>query len=290
MTEYTPNTANCVFWFDANDSACIFTGSTTAVTGLKDKSGVGNNATSLMYGSGGTGSAFAQITSNAINGLPALYLNNTGFNGQLTASSTGSVCSFYCVMNPITNANNYWGRLLALGNTNTTNDAWDLGKYSVCFNQNTNKLSLIRNGITADTSISFNTPYIVSGYFDNTNGYIFLNGTLISSVASTGAFNFTKFGIGTSSYTTVNPVGDNVDKIYMGEVLLYQAAHTSTDRQKTEGYLAWKWGLQSNLPVDHTYKTAAPPSTTIHANVQPTEPIIITEPISSRFMQLLMME
>jgi hypothetical protein len=28
----------------------------------------------------------------------------------------------------------------------------------------------------------------------------------------------------------------------------------------------------------------------IHANVQPTEPIIITEPISSRFMQLLMME
>ena len=24
------------------------------------------------------------------------------------------------------------------------------------------------------------------------------------------------------------------------------------------GYLAWKWGLQANLPAGHTYKSAAP--------------------------------
>ena len=29
-------------------------------------------------------------------------------------------------------------------------------------------------------------------------------------------------------------------------------------RQKIEGYLAHKWGLAANLPIDHPYKTFAP--------------------------------
>ena len=33
---------------------------------------------------------------------------------------------------------------------------------------------------------------------------------------------------------------------------------TTVTRQKIEGYLAWKWGLQANLPVGHPYKSAAP--------------------------------
>ena len=28
--------------------------------------------------------------------------------------------------------------------------------------------------------------------------------------------------------------------------------------EKAEGYLAWKWGLVSNLPSGHPYKNAAP--------------------------------
>ena len=28
--------------------------------------------------------------------------------------------------------------------------------------------------------------------------------------------------------------------------------------EKAEGYIAWKWGLQGNLPVSHPYKNAAP--------------------------------
>ena len=31
-----------------------------------------------------------------------------------------------------------------------------------------------------------------------------------------------------------------------------------TDVQKAEGYLAHKWGLTSNLPVSHPYKSSAP--------------------------------
>lgn len=33
---------------------------------------------------------------------------------------------------------------------------------------------------------------------------------------------------------------------------------TTGERQKLEGYLAWKWGLEGNLPVGHPYENAAP--------------------------------
>ena len=45
---------------------------------------------------------------------------------------------------------------------------------------------------------------------------------------------------------------------YLGEVLLYTSPLATLDRQKIEGYLAWKWGLQTDLPVGHPYLTAAP--------------------------------
>jgi hypothetical protein len=35
--------------------------------------------------------------------------------------------------------------------------------------------------------------------------------------------------------------------------------HLSTeDRQRMEGYLAWKWGVEANLPIGHPYKDEAP--------------------------------
>ena len=40
----------------------------------------------------------------------------------------------------------------------------------------------------------------------------------------------------------------------ISEILLYNSVFTNSNRQKVEGYLAWKWGLQGNLPSDHFYK------------------------------------
>jgi len=38
---------------------------------------------------------------------------------------------------------------------------------------------------------------------------------------------------------------------------------TPFNRQKVEGYLAWKWGLQSNLPTSHPFRAAAPLSNSV---------------------------
>lgn len=42
------------------------------------------------------------------------------------------------------------------------------------------------------------------------------------------------------------------------ELVIYQGSLSDTDRDRIEGYLAWKWGLVSNLPTGHTYKNQAP--------------------------------
>ena len=44
----------------------------------------------------------------------------------------------------------------------------------------------------------------------------------------------------------------------MGEVIYCNQEVSTEDRQKLEGYLAHKWGLVSNLPADHPYKTDPP--------------------------------
>ncbi len=48
----------------------------------------------------------------------------------------------------------------------------------------------------------------------------------------------------------------------LAELLLIEAPQSTglseTNRQKVEGYLAWKWGIESVLPAGHPYKSAPP--------------------------------
>ena len=46
----------------------------------------------------------------------------------------------------------------------------------------------------------------------------------------------------------------------IGEIVLLDYEATTDNRQNLEGYLAWKWGMVPNLPVDHPYKTSPPMS------------------------------
>jgi hypothetical protein len=84
-----------------------------------------------------------------------------------------------------------------------------------------------------------------------------VNGTLTPSSLSTGQsgnFNITSYGLGvntnTSDYFALNG--------YYGEVMYFNVQLSDANRQKIEGYLAWKWGLQASLPGGHPYASAAP--------------------------------
>lgn len=61
-----------------------------------------------------------------------------------------------------------------------------------------------------------------------------------------------QIGAATSGASTYNMDGE------IAEIVVVKDFLTDAEAQKIEGYLAWKWGLQANLPSGHPYKSAAP--------------------------------
>lgn len=80
----------------------------------------------------------------------------------------------------------------------------------------------------------------------------YLDATLLFSTAT----NTVGFGSATRRFGT-NTAGNGWDG-EVAEILIFNDALTTGDRQKVEGYLAWKYGLQAQLPGAHPYLSAAP--------------------------------
>ena len=76
----------------------------------------------------------------------------------------------------------------------------------------------------------------------------------------------------------MNLGADNLGGSYwdgtIAEVVFVGSILSQSDREKMEGYLAWKWGIQGNLPLDHPYKNSAPG---IGGSVTNLSPTAITE-------------
>jgi hypothetical protein len=45
---------------------------------------------------------------------------------------------------------------------------------------------------------------------------------------------------------------------FVGEVVYTNTALSTADRERLEGYLAWKWGLEANLPAGHPFRNTPP--------------------------------
>lgn len=110
------------------------------------------------------------------------------------------------------------------------------------------------SNLASSTSLVLFDRLIVGGIAGSTKQLnLSVDGTLISGTAtptvnttgSTGAlFRWPAFG---------SPFQGTLQ-----ETLILNRALTTDERQKLEGYLAWKWGLTANLPAGHPYKNAAP--------------------------------
>ena len=101
--------------------------------------------------------------------------------------------------------------------------------------------------------ISIGNAAIMGVQYDTTNITGIFNGTTQLSPAATLTADTANFIVGVHSNTATN----FLDGAF-GEIVFIQSAVSLSNRQKLEGYLAWKWGLQANLPVGHPYKNAPP--------------------------------
>jgi hypothetical protein len=57
-----------------------------------------------------------------------------------------------------------------------------------------------------------------------------------------------------------NTYGTSIINGTISEILIYNQSLENYQRQYVEGCLAWKWGLEAELPSGHPYATQAPPS------------------------------
>ncbi len=243
INPYTPRQIApqaCTLWLDAADRTTV-TGN--PVTTWTDKSGVGNNATATVGPTLGT-----------YNGFPVLSFNGT--SQRMTSANTVPTNNhtLIAVHRPAVINGNFQG--------NTSLFRYQISDYIVFPYMNgliprgyiTNygaaaidagSSTLVENSITG----AFN---IIMAVIQSGSQQIFKNGTLQSSNTQTIGIvgNSTSLNIGSFNNASEFYQGD------LGEMIVYNRALNTIERQQIEAYLAWKWGLVAYLPASQPFRNA----------------------------------
>jgi hypothetical protein len=233
----------CSLWLDAADSSTL-TLSGTNVTQWRDK--IINLALSNV------GTATTLSTSAFIN--PSLSFNGgylLSASNLFTTTNNVNTINQFVVMKRTASVT--YGLIAGIGffTQNTKN--------SIYLNVNRTQI-VARRGWTSNNtrydgplySNILNQGYVYSALTDyQASTYqLVSNGTenAVTSFGGSGSTNNDSSLIYLGNTTFNEPFTGNI-----GEYLIFNVNLTTTQRQQIEGYLAWKWGLQSNLPSNHPF-------------------------------------
>jgi hypothetical protein len=242
--------AGLQMWMDAADSSSnSMTLSGSTVTVWKDKSGLSNNTTAR--------SGTSTLTSSAINGKSAISMAGGYFTGPFATANTGTQVHAFAVMT-IDSSSGVWPRPLALGRPGVDDYNNSTTTFAIIRFNGSQAVGIGRAGQYLSVSIpAYSSAFLVQSSHNGSTEYMSVNGNLTVSSAGTGQsgnFNITSYGLGVNTNT-----GDYfVWNGYYGEVMYFNVQLSDANRQKVEGYLAWKWGLQANLPAGHPYLSSQP--------------------------------
>ena len=226
-------------WLDADDASTITLNGST-VSQWDDKSGNSRNATQATAASQPTYSA------TGLNGKPVLQFDGTSdflSAGAVSLQNTG--LNVFVVGN-YTDNNYLIGKYDSLSNQRE----WLLSAGQSLVQENLNAFNVNTNAV--GTAVSGTN--IVEGIFTNgTQAQLWANGALLATAPQ--AVTSIEAGTAPLLIGKYQLIFSNSD---VSEVVVSSSPITTIDRQRMEGYLAWKWGLVANLPVDHPYKSTAP--------------------------------
>lgn len=235
---WTPADITTEAWYDSSDTNTLWadTGgtvpATTAVARWDDKSGNGRN---VSQANTNLQSTTASRTLNGLNVLDFVepnYMQKSGF------TVTAPVMVALVAKADITG-------------DKTVMDSFVAGNRCMVRRRNGGAVSLYGGIFLNGTDIDEST-FIASAVLDGVSSSILVDGdNQVDGDSGTGYLNGITVG---ADYTKAT--ARDFDGI-IAEIVILQADDTAT-RQKLEGYLAWKWGLEANLPTGHPYKKAAP--------------------------------
>jgi hypothetical protein len=250
-SSFTPTSiAGIQMWMDAADSSSSsMTLSGSTVTQWRDKSGVGNNTTAR--------SGTSTLVSSAINGRSAISMAGGYFTGPFATANTGTQLHAFAVIS-IDSSSGVWPRPLSLGRPGVDDYGSSTTTFAIIRYSGSQAVAIGRNGQYLNVGFpSYSSPFLVQSSHNGATEFMSVNGNLtVNSLntGQTGNFNITSYGLGVNTNT-----GDYfVWNGYYAEVIYYNVQLSLANRQILEGYLAWKWGLQTSLPAGHPYYSAAP--------------------------------
>ena len=226
----------CQLWLDGADATTV-TGTTT-VTQWRDKSG---NARHLGVGSGTT-----SYSSNAIQ-LASSYMFVT------SPVDLSKVTVFIVAKTP-----GGYNHTVFIGRPNTAADYDSLDGFGFFMDGQTAIRFYGQSANISTFSVNTSTPQLFSFQSSGTSISGWLNGTSQSggTLSSSRTSTAQGFAIGASWYGTF--YGNIVANALLYEILVYNSALTTSQRQQVEGYLAHKWGLQTSIPSTHPFYSIRP--------------------------------
>jgi len=251
-TVFTPKSIGSMqLWLDAADTSTLVT-SGTSVTSWSDKSGL-NNTMNVLPGSPSGYTTEYPIIGTPINNVNTVYFSPAAGLKQTTTLT--SVTNFYWV-----------GRISNVG-VGATNGAYMMLGHDTyyywhgnTFTTPSSKLleSTFGNaaaGIRAATPTSLYTSDSTSAAVNTTFGALNMpiNAAihLISATGITGPTDYQGICYDRNG-ANIGWCGD------LAEVIIFTSALSTYQHKQVEGYLAWKWGLQAQLPATHPYYKSRP--------------------------------
>ncbi len=247
----------CMLWIDANDTRS-FTLSGSTVTAISDKSGSGTSITNITntvtWSSTGLNSRPAfNITGGNLRGTFSTSVIASNFTYSMFSvvranSTPGNGASFMGMFNPETNFTTNWVRVLA---HLTVPNRYATMAYFQATSSNTSNAA------------QYTTPFLWESYYEGDqtgNSIVSLSNAANTSavIPSRPTLSPTHFTIGTE-WNSVDTWTRNLWPGTFSEVIVFNNILNPALRQLVEGYLAWKWGLQTSIvPATHPYRFMYP--------------------------------
>ncbi len=246
LRPFTPiDVPGCAVWLDAADSTTV-TLTPQSVTQWNDKSGNGRNAVANV----------AAVYSNTTSGSAVSFTGSNYYTFNNLSFAVGSYFTFFIVEKLQSGASYHILGTDAAGTnasphirynfngSSTTADSFRFAFYNNDLDATT--------GIPAFSSAATQPTRVWSLVFNNSFRGIYLNGTLLASDANNAQL------VSWATPLLGRAFGGYYHNGFMYEILGYGGQIIATQRQQIDGYLAWKWGVQSDLPAGHPYVSAAP--------------------------------
>jgi hypothetical protein len=238
--------SGCQLWLDGADSSSLVMSGSNVIT-WKDKSFYEHNMDTLTTTASWTGTATYPTVGTSINGKSTVnFTPQAGLKQSLTLEGVTNLFWVGRIAAPIDSGGA--PQYFLLGSDGSYD--WSAGNYGGRFMDAVNAQASIQSAsptslFTSDTRAVTNTTF--NNVFMPTAPSVFL-----LSVAGIGGLTryqgicYDRLGV------HIGWCGD------LAEVVIFNSTLTAANREKVEGYLAHKWGIQSTLPANHPYRNTAP--------------------------------